>query len=203
MKKYYDLPSLNRKVFPNLVIIGSTASGKTTVAHQLAKLLGFGVIDLDLWIEKKAGRTVVDIFKSEGEEAFRQMETDAIRSLSKILNHIIIPGGGAIERDENWELLKELGQTLWLATPQSEVLYRLLRDEGELSKRPKLAEALAIADIGERRRFLETRLQELEERRLPRYEAADYAVTIGFATAGTCAQFIKELLLSRQSPQNM
>lgn len=202
MKKSYNLLSLNRKAFPNLVIIGGTASGKTTVAHQLAQLLGFGVIDLDAWIEKKAGRPIAAIFASEGEEAFRQMESDAIRSLGKILNHIVIPGGGALERDENWEMLKALGQTLWLATPLSEVVYRLMQDPEALAKRPKLAEALSIADPLERRRFLEQRLQELEERRMERYQAADYAVTIGFATAGTCAQFIKELLLSRQAPHN-
>lgn len=203
MKKSYDLSSLDRKAFPNLIIIGGTASGKTTVAHQLAQLLGFGVIDLDAWIEKKAQKSITAIFESEGEEGFRERETEAIRSLGRILNHIIIPGGGALERDENWQLLGELGQTLWLATPLSEVVYRLMQNPEELLKRPKLAEALKIEDRDARRRFLEQRIEELEARRMNRYQAADYAVTIGFATAGTCAQFIKELLLSRQAPQNM
>lgn len=202
MKKSLDLPTLNRKIFPNIVIIGNTASGKTTVAYQLARILGFGVFDLDARIEAKLGRSIAEIFETEGEAFFRQLETDMLRSLAPILNHIIIPGGGAIESDENWELLRQLGPMICLATPQSEVIYRLLKNPEELEKRPMLAAALSVSDPKERQSVLESRLNELEVRREPRYKAADYAVTISFATAGTCAQFIKEILLERQIPQN-
>ncbi len=203
MNTSFDRPLLNRKIFPNLVIVGSTASGKSTVAYQLAKILGFGIIDLDAWIEQKQGRPITEIFASEGEEGFRALETATIRSLGSLLNHIIIPGGGALESDENWALLRQLGPSIWLATPQSEVVFRLLKNPEEVKKRPLLLPALDIADPLQRREYLESRLNELDERRLRRYKEADYAVTISFATAGTCAQFIKEILLLRQTPQNM
>jgi shikimate kinase len=202
LKKVLEYPTLNRKQFPNLVVVGATASGKTTVAYQLARLIGFGVLDLDDWIEKKHGRRVEDIFAQEGEAAFRQMETDALSAIGGILNHIIIPGAGAVEREENLDLMRRLGPTIWLATPMSEVVYRLMQRPEELEKRPMLIEARDIADRQQRQAYLEERLGQMEQRRVDRYRQADYAMTISFATAGTCAQFIKNLLLSTEVPEN-
>ncbi|WP_176736380.1 shikimate kinase [Oligoflexus tunisiensis] len=202
MKKVLEYPTLNRKQFPNIVVVGATASGKTTVAYQLARLIGFGVLDLDDWIEKKQGRRVEDIFAQEGEDAFRQMETDALSAIGGILNHIIIPGAGAVEREENLDLMRRLGPTIWLATPMSEVVYRLMQRPEELEKRPMLIEARDITDRQQRQAYLEERLGQMEQRRVDRYRQADYAMTISFATAGTCAQFIKNLLLSTEVPDN-
>jgi shikimate kinase len=202
LKKALEYPTLNRKQFPNLVVVGATASGKTTVAYQLARLIGFGVLDLDQWIEKKQGRTIDDIFAQEGEDSFRRMETDALGDISGILNHIIIPGAGAVEREENLELMRRLGPTIWLATPMSEVVYRLMQRPEELDKRPMLIAARDIGDRQQKQAYLEERLGEMESRRLDRYRQADYAMTISFATAGTCAQFIKNLLVSSEVPDN-
>lgn len=202
MKKVLEYPTLNRKQFPNLVVVGATASGKTTVAYQLARLIGFGVLDLDSWIEKKQGRTIEDIFAQDGEDAFRQMETDALGAISGILNHIIIPGAGAVEREENLELMRALGPTIWLATPMSEVVYRLMQRPEELEKRPMLIGARDIPDRQQRQAYLEERLGQMESRRLDRYRQSDFAMTISFATAGTCAQFIKNLLLATEASDN-
>lgn len=202
MKKVLEYPTLNRKHFPNLVVVGATASGKTTVAYQLARLIGFGVLDLDDWIEKKQGRSIEDIFAQDGEDAFRLLETEALSTIDGILNHIVIPGAGAVEREENLELMRRLGPTIWLATPMSEVVYRLMQRPEELEKRPMLIAARDIADRQERQAYLEERLGQMEQRRVDRYREADYAMTISFATAGTCAQFIKNLLLSTEVPDN-
>lgn len=202
MKKVLEYPTLNRKQFPNIVVVGATASGKTTVAYQLARLIGFGVLDLDQWIEKKAGRTIESIFAQDGEDTFRRLETEALGEISGILNHIIIPGAGAVEREENLELMRRLGPTIWLATPMSEVVYRLMQRPEELEKRPMLIAARDIADRQQRQAYLEERLGEMESRRVDRYRQADYAMTISFATAGTCAQFIKNLLLSSEASDN-
>jgi len=202
LKKVVEYPTLNRKQFPNLVVVGATASGKTTIAYQLARLIGFGVLDLDQWIERKQGRSIEDIFAQDGEDAFRTMETEALGAIEGILNHIIIPGAGAVEREENLELMRRLGPTIWLATPMSEVVYRLLQRPEELEKRPMLVAAKEIPDRQQRQAYLEERLGQLESRRLKQYQQADYAMTISFATAGTCAQFIKNLLLSSEVPEN-
>ncbi|MCX6131847.1 MAG: hypothetical protein NTX25_22660 [Proteobacteria bacterium] len=203
MKKNLEYPSLNRDKFPNLVVVGATASGKTTVAYQLARLIGFGVLDLDEWIERKQGRSIEDIFASDGEAAFRTMESEALASIDGILNHIIIPGAGAVEREENLDLMRRLGPSIWLATPMSEVVYRLLQKPEELERRPMLLAAKDITDRHKRQVFLEEKLQELESRRLDKYQKSDYAMIISFATAGTCAQFIKNLLVTHEVPETV
>ena len=55
---------LDRTKFPNIIIVGATASGKSTVGYQLSRLLGIGFIDLDKWIEKKEGKSITEIFIS-------------------------------------------------------------------------------------------------------------------------------------------
>lgn len=194
--------TLNRKDFPNLVVVGGTATGKTTVAYQLSKVLGFGFLDVDQWIERSAGRSIHELFAASGVDGFREIETQALQALKGIQNHIIVPGAGALDRAENWEHLRQLGPSIWLATPISEVVHRLLKDKDELAKRPMLAGALEIADRRERESFLAERLKELEARRNEQYQQANYRVTIGFATADTCAQFIKQLLIEGQGVQN-
>lgn len=196
------LPALNRKDFPNLVVVGGTATGKTTVAYQLSKVLGFGFLDVDQWIERSTGRTIQELFTSSGVEGFREIETQALQSLKGIQNHIIVPGAGAVDKVENWDHLRQLGPSIWLATPLAEVVHRLSKDREELAKRPMLAAALDIADRRERELFLMERLKELEARRNEQYKQATYRVTIGFATADTCAQFIKQLLIEGQATEN-
>ncbi|MBC7660646.1 MAG: hypothetical protein H7249_13205 [Chitinophagaceae bacterium] len=190
--------ALDRNKFPNLVIVGATASGKTTVAYQLSKVLGFGFIDVDQRIAEKAGRSIPEIFAQDGLNRFREIESEILSSLKGILNHVIVAGAGAIESEDNWTTLKQLGPSIWLATPVSEIVHRLMKFPEELAKRPFLAEALNIVSIREREEFLVARLQELEERRISKYRQSDYRVTIGFATADTCAQFIKQLLIETE-----
>jgi len=191
-------PALDRHKFPNLVIVGATASGKTTVAYQLSKVLGFGFIDIDQRIAEKAGRSIPQIFAQDGLSRFREIESEILFSLKGILNHVIVAGAGAIESDDNWSTLRQLGPSIWLATPVSEIVHRLIKFPEELAKRPFLAEALTIESIREREDFLVTRLKELEDKRIDKYRLADFRVTIGFATADTCAQFIKQLLIETE-----
>lgn len=195
MNNQSENQTLDRNKFPNLVIVGATASGKTTVAYQLSKVLGFGFIDIDQRIAAKAGRSIPEIFAQDGVNRFREIESEILFSLKGILNHVIVAGAGAIESEENWDHLRQLGPSIWLATPISEIVHRLIKFPDELAKRPFLAEAINIASIKEREVFLVQRLTDLEDRRITKYRQSDYRVTIGFATADTCAQFIKQILI--------
>lgn len=58
----------------NVILVGAMACGKSTVGWRLAKMIGFGFIDLDEWIERKTGRTITKIFDQDGEEVFREIE---------------------------------------------------------------------------------------------------------------------------------
>ena len=94
---------LDRTIFRNIIIVGATASGKSTVGYQLSRLLGLGFIDLDKWIEQK-GKTITEIFEQSGEQYFRDLEKND-KELSSIRNHVIVPGAGAIEDEDNWRML--------------------------------------------------------------------------------------------------
>ncbi|SME95386.1 shikimate kinase [Pseudobacteriovorax antillogorgiicola] len=189
---------LNRLSVPNVIIVGGTASGKSTVGYQLAKVLELGVVDIDDEIERVAAKPIHEIFRDEGEVGFRDQESAIIKSLTPIRNHVIITGAGAIERDENWETLGRLGPIVWLATPAAEVARRLVMKHDELSKRPLLAEAVRIEDRVEREKYLTAKLDEMMERRRHRYEGAELTLSCSYVTAETCAQFIKSMLLDNK-----
>ena len=189
-------PLVNRMDIPNVVLVGGTGSGKSSVGRVLASLLGFGVIDLDAMLEKKQGREIAAIFAEEGEHRFRELETELIESLSGIRNHVIITGAGAVEKERNWENLGRLGRIVWMATPIGEVVNRFLMRPGELEKRPLLAKAVEIEDKEERYRFIQDRLQELQDRRQERYSQASCTLVNSFSTPEAAALMIKNMLES-------
>lgn len=192
---------LQRHRIPNVVLIGATGSGKTVVGRHLAQLLGFGFIDLDSVIENRTGKAVARIFAEQGERAFRSQEHEALKFLAKIQNHVIVPGAGAVEDEENWHILKKLGPVIWLATPTHAVVSRLVMKPDELLARPLLSDALKLEDPEERRRYLTLRLDELQKRRLEFYQRADFTLASYYCTPETTAHAIKALLLEADHPQ--
>lgn len=93
----------------NVVLTGMPTSGKTTIGKLLAERLDRPFYDIDSEIIKKAGKSVSDIFLQNGEEAFRDMETEVIRTVSANQGVVIATGGGAPLREENIRLLKSNG----------------------------------------------------------------------------------------------
>lgn len=93
----------------NIVLIGMPASGKTTIANYLKEKLNRDVIDADEYLVKKYNKEITDIFKEDGEKAFREYETEVINELSKKNNIIISTGGGCILNPLNIKRLKQNG----------------------------------------------------------------------------------------------
>ncbi len=91
---------------PVVVLVGAMGAGKTSVAHELAQLLGLPVRDTDDDIEATAGRPIPDIFITDGETVFRAMERAAVAAA--LLHHrgVLALGGGAVLADETRELLR-------------------------------------------------------------------------------------------------
>ncbi len=113
----------------NIVLIGFMGSGKSTVGIRLSYYMRRSVVDTDKLIEKKQGKKISDIFATDGEEFFRQLETAMLKELTdKLQYHIISVGGGTPVRAENRELLKRLGTVVYLRVRPETVYERLKND---------------------------------------------------------------------------
>ena len=115
----------------SLVLIGFMGSGKSTVGRKLQDRLGYPLVDTDQEIEKRAGKSISEIFAEDGEDAFRKMETELLRELNspEAPRRIISTGGGIIGREENRKLLREIGYVVWLKAPAETILERTAKNK--------------------------------------------------------------------------
>lgn len=111
----------------NIILIGFMGSGKSTVAAALSRKTGSPAVDMDFYIEKKAGKKISDIFAESGEETFRDMETEAVHELLQGKDMILSCGGGTVLRDENVRCMKENGFII-LLTAEPSTVYERLKD---------------------------------------------------------------------------
>jgi len=81
---------------PKAVLIGLPGSGKSTIGRRLAKSLGTSMLDTDAAIEETTGRTIADIFATDGEKEFRRIEEDVIRTALQSHEGVLSLGGGAV-----------------------------------------------------------------------------------------------------------
>ena len=98
----------------NIVLVGMPGCGKTTVGKLLGEKLHRAVFDSDALVEQRASCTIPELFASQGEAAFRAMETEALQDLGKRSGCIICTGGGAVLREENYLPLHQNGIIVWL-----------------------------------------------------------------------------------------
>ena len=98
----------------NIVLIGMPGSGKSAVGRILAGKTGRPLADTDQLVTEKAGKPIPDIFRENGEPAFRDLESEIIRALSKQGGQIISTGGGAVLRPANVTALRQNGRLFWL-----------------------------------------------------------------------------------------
>lgn len=116
----------------NIVLTGFMGCGKTTVGLRLSYRLRTPVEDTDKLIERREGRSISDIFASEGETYFRELETELLRELAKKnYSCIYSTGGGTPVRPCNRELLKRLGSVIYLRVRPETVYERL---KGDMSR---------------------------------------------------------------------
>ena len=119
-------PSQGMRSSMGIVLVGYRGSGKTTVGRMLADRLGVGFVDLDERIIAAAGKTIREIFADHGEPGFRDHES---RLLAEVLAEggegVVSLGGGAIERAENRQKIRESGrQVIYLRCEVDELLRR-------------------------------------------------------------------------------
>lgn len=81
---------------PKAILVGLPGSGKSTIGRRLAKALGVGLLDTDVAIEQRTGRSIADIFATDGEQEFRRIEEDVVRAALADHDGVLSLGGGAV-----------------------------------------------------------------------------------------------------------
>lgn len=118
-----------------IFLTGFMGSGKSHTGLELARKLGRPFVDLDHWIEELQGRSIREIFSQQGEDAFRALEAETLRSFEKLPYFIMATGGGAPCYHDNIEWMNDHGMTVFLDPPVNLLVERL---RGEIEQRPLL-----------------------------------------------------------------
>ena len=163
----------------SLYLVGMMGSGKTSTGRPLAEKLGYGFVDADAVIEQVAGCTISKIFERDGEEEFRSLETQVMRSISERHSLVVATGGGVVTRTENWGMMHQ-GIVIWLDVERCQLLQRLQNDS---TQRP----LLLTGDPADT-------LDEILKQRRPLYDEADLTVVIESESADVVADGIIQLL---------
>jgi shikimate kinase len=131
----------------NVFLIGYRGSGKTTVAAALAQRLDWPWIDADAELERRAGKTIKQIFAGQGELAFRDLESAVLANLVKLDRHIVALGGGVVLREANRRLLAGRGKVIWLQASPEVLQARISGDATTAERRPNLTGQGGLAEI--------------------------------------------------------
>ena len=116
-EKIAEVYGVMRAQMSNLVLTGMPGSGKSTVGRRLAERMGREFVDMDDLIVKLAGKGIPDIFREDGEEAFRRLETQAAQQCGREKSLVIATGGGAVTREETMRALQQNGEILFIERP--------------------------------------------------------------------------------------
>ncbi len=154
----------------NIVLIGMAGCGKTTIGKILAEKCGKTFVDADEELEKRAGKSIPEIFAQDGEEIFRNLETQVLSDLGKQSGLVIATGGGCVTKERNYPLLHQNGTIVWIQRDVN----ALPTDGRPLSQRTDPAI--------------------LYEHRMPMYDAFSDKVVINDGTGEEAAKKILSLL---------
>ena len=108
----------------SIFLIGMMGSGKSSTGPILAEVLKYKYVDLDVLIEKLTKKTIDKVFNDEGEEYFRDLETQCLQEIIKLPSVVVSTGGGVVLKKENWGILRQ-GIIVWLDINKEIVLNRL------------------------------------------------------------------------------
>lgn len=143
-------------------LTGFMGAGKTAVGKHLSSALGYRFVDLDEAIEAQAGMSVREIFEVRREPFFRALESACLRRTERSQNTVVATGGGTVTFEQNRDLIRRLGVSIWL-NPSFDLIVARIGAEGKtarpLLRSPEQARALY-------------------QRRLPAYRTADLRVDL-------------------------
>ncbi|HEY7124744.1 MAG TPA: 3-dehydroquinate synthase [Ktedonobacterales bacterium] len=167
-----------------IFLTGLSGAGKTTVGKLVAHRLGWRFLDTDALIEDQTGRTVAQIFREEGEAAFRQRETESLQHAAAQEQVVVATGGGAVISAANRHLMRQQGTVVYLAASVESAWQRLQEHSsggatcttGTLAGAGHTSRPLLAGDNGQQK------LHALYETRKGWYEEADLKISTDEAT---------------------
>ncbi len=166
----------------NIVLIGFMGVGKSTLGRRLAKRFGYKFIDTDSAIEEVTGKTVEQIFRTDGEIRFRSEEKLLVRKLAERSGLVIATGGGLVLDRENADLLKRNGVLICLKADPEVILQRV--------KNKKHRPLLSRGDLLEN-------IVRLSKERESSYAIAEFTVDTGKLAMNELLSQIKTYLIQK------
>jgi shikimate kinase len=168
----------------NVVLVGYRGTGKSVVARALAARLGLSPFGVDARIVERAGKAIPDIVRERGWPAFRDLEEEACREAAAGNGLVIDCGGGVVEREANFAVLKGAGPVFWLTAETATIVARIQCE----SHRPSLTLHKSFTD----------EVAEVLGRRIPLYRRiADREIPTDGRTVTAITDDIAALLQQR------
>jgi shikimate kinase len=165
----------------NIILVGFMGTGKTSTGRALAARLCRDFVDMDQLIEEREGRTIPEIFASDGESHFRALERALVRELAARRNLVIAPGGGIVLNPDNIRDFAATGRVFCLRASPEWILKRVGHD----THRPLLQTDDKLG-----------RIRDLLAKRRPLYDAIPDQVE----TDGRTPDEVAEEILTRLAP---
>lgn len=168
------MPELKGHIF----LTGMMGSGKSSCGYELAQRLNRAFIDLDKEIEIRCGKSIPDIFREEGESAFRGYESEYAEKLNLSEPAVIATGGGFPLRESNRLWMRKNGITIWLRAEPQTLMQRVAGASRPLLPDPDNTEVIAA----------------ILEKRIPYYQKADIHIdTTNKSIAEVCSDIIGKI----------
>ncbi len=140
----------------NIFLIGFMGTGKSAIAKQINKIEGLNICEMDQMIESAEGRKITEIFETDGEEYFREVESKILEQCGSGANHVVSCGGGIVLKLENVEFMKKNGVVVWLTATPVTIFNRVSRNKN----RPLLNNNMNVEYIA---KMLEARYKKYQE----------------------------------------
>ena len=128
----------------NIILTGFMGTGKSTLGRLLAKRVGYEFIDTDALIEEQIGQTITELFQTQGEAAFRKLESELVEEMAQREGLVIATGGGLVLDPKNVARLSKTGKIICLTASPEEILARVTKVP---NSRPLLQETDPLAKI--------------------------------------------------------
>ena len=144
-----------------ITLVGYRGTGKSTIAAALAARLGWAAIDADAEVESRAGRSIREIFATDGEAEFRRLERGVLADLLRRDRLVIASGGGAVLDPETRREMAAAGPVVWLTASLETLVARLAADSTTPGRRPALTPHDARTEIAMLLAFREPHYREV------------------------------------------